>query len=116
MDTLTQARRVSKEWNGFVDSETPYWKTMTSTKFEKAARDGRLDIVELMIEYGEPRGFTFALRGAMTRAHINIVKRILPLMDRKYIVKSLAKSGLTFLHIGALGVLGEVPGTFAWKP
>merc|ERR1712177_105461 len=52
MDALTQARRVSKEWKDLVDSETPYWKTMTSTKFAKAARDGRLDIVEQMIKYG----------------------------------------------------------------
>ena len=55
MDALTQARRVSKAWRGFVDSKTPHWKTMTSTKFPEAAFDGRLDIVERMIEYGKPK-------------------------------------------------------------
>jgi len=116
MDALTQARAVSLAWKGFVDSKTPYWKTMTSKKFPKAATDGRLDIVERMIEYGEPQGFTHALESAVTHAHTNIVKRILPLMDRKYIVKPLEKYGFTFLRLGAIGVWGGVPGTRVWKP
>ena len=74
--------------------------------------------MERMIEYGKPKDFTLlqALEGAVLMAHTDIVKRILPLMDRKYIVKQLDKSGNTILHIGAVGVLGEVPGTRAWKP
>ena len=61
MDALTQARRVSKEWRAFVDSLWPLW-----TPFW-AARDGRLDIVERMIEYGKPKDFTLlqALEGAV---------------------------------------------------
>ena len=28
-DALTQARAVSKKWRCYVDTKTPYWKTMT---------------------------------------------------------------------------------------
>ena len=118
MDALTQARRVSKAWRGFVDSKTPHWKTMTSTKFPEAAFDGRLDIVERMIEYGKPKGLTLcqALKGAVVGAHTDIVKRILPLMDRKYIVKPLGKHQCGLLHYAAAGAWVEETHSVVWKP
>ena len=118
MDALTQARRVSKAWRGFVDLKTPHWKTMTSTKFPDAAFDGRLDIVERMIEYGKPKDFTLlqALEGAVLMAHTDIVKRIFPLMDRKYIVKPLGKHQCGLLHYAAAGAWVEETDSYVWKP
>ena len=119
-DALTQARAVSKKWRCYVDTKTPYWKAMTReiipnsgtweedvmgrnvNRFWRAAWCGRMDIVKLMIQYGEPQNFGQALKGAVEgvqrlrnsemgliglRFQCEIVKQILPYMDKKEISK-----------------------------
>jgi len=103
-----------------VDTKTPFWKTMTreiipgagifwehENSFWMAAYDGRLDIVERMIQYGEPQNFGHALKGAVegveglessVRVQSDIIKRILLLMDKTDVVKPYP-CGKTCLHL-----------------
>ena len=123
-DALTQARAVSKKWRCYVDTKTPYWKTLThqiipksgtheedEDRFWMAALDGRQDIVKLMIKYGEPQNFGHALKGALERCldtpgmvqdrqrvQSEIVKQILSYIDKKEICKPVS-FGQTPLHL-----------------
>ena len=51
--SIVQARGVSRTWKNYVDNETSFWDRLPSTKYFKAVKYERLDIIQNLVDYAK---------------------------------------------------------------
>ena len=109
-NTLLKCREVSKIWMSIVDNRTSLWDMVSPQVYMEAARQGKLDICRLFIQYAEDKnpadvhGWT-PLHGAASNGQAELCHLIISNIDNK---NPADKYGMTPLHMAANGADEEV--------